>query len=220
MKLSKLEKFKEFSSFPNSLEYTDASLNCQIEKWFLDFETVILELGCGKGDYALELAKRYPNILFIGIDIQGERLWRGAKNALEEKIDNARFLRCYIDHIDKIIPGKSVHEIWITFPDPFPKDKRAKKRLTHNNFLEKYRVILKDRGLLHLKTDDEGLFNFSTNQIKASKFFNIRNAIKDIYNTNLESLENRDDVESIQTTFEKKWLNKGSKINYLCAALD
>jgi len=174
-------------------------------------EDIVLELGCGKGEYTLELAKKYPETLFLGIDIQGERIWRGAKDALESKINNAYFLRTQIENINEFIPKKSVSSIWITFPDPFPKDRHAKKRLTSPRFLKIYKKLLKKGGVVHLKTDSGDLYNY-TKEIVGSSNFKIQKDIEDIY---LEGLSIDEDINNIQTTFEIKYLREGRSIKYL-----
>jgi tRNA (guanine-N7-)-methyltransferase len=172
---------------------------------------MVLELGCGKGEYTVQLAKKYPETLFLGVDIQGERIWKGAKEALENKIDNAYFLRTQIENIKEYIPKKSIDEIWITFPDPFPKDRHAKKRLTSPRFLEIYKSLLEEGGVVHLKTDSKELFEYTIESVQDSEFSMIKK-LEDIY---LEGLNLHPDINEIQTTFEKKHLKNGKSIKYL-----
>jgi tRNA (guanine-N7-)-methyltransferase len=172
---------------------------------------MVLDLGCGKGEYTVQLAKKYPETLFLGVDIQGERIWKGAKEALENKIDNAYFLRTQIENIKGFIPKKSINEIWITFPDPFPRDRNAKKRLTSPRFLGMYKDLLKRDGVVHLKTDSKELFEYTIESVQISEF-SIVKKVEDIY---LEGLNLHPDINEIQTTFEKKHLKNGKSIKYL-----
>jgi tRNA (guanine-N7-)-methyltransferase len=208
---SKKRKFGEVKDFNNVVEWNDSEAKDKLKALFGKSEDIVLELGCGKGEYTLELAKKYPETLFLGIDIQGERIWRGAKDALESKINNAYFLRTQIENINEFIPKKSVSSIWITFPDPFPKDRHAKKRLTSPRFLKIYKKLLKKGGVVHLKTDSGDLYNY-TKEIVGSSNFKIQKDIEDIY---LEGLSIDEDINNIQTTFEIKYLREGRSIKYL-----
>ena len=162
----------------------------------------------------MQLAKKYPNILFLGIDIQGERIWKGAKEALENKITNAYFLRIQIENIREYIHKESVNEIWITFPDPFPRERQSKKRLTSLRFLEIYKGLLKKKGIVNLKTDSDKLYEFTLENVR-SMGLKIEEDILDIYGG--REIEN---VTDIQTTFEKKHLNDGKRIKYLRYSYD
>jgi tRNA (guanine-N7-)-methyltransferase len=208
---SKKRKFREVKDFNNVVEWNDPEAKDKLKTLFGKYADIVLELGCGKGEYTLELAKKYPETLFLGIDIQGERIWRGAKDALESKINNAYFLRTQIENINEFIPKKSVSSIWITFPDPFPKDRHAKKRLTSPRFLKIYKKLLKKGGVVHLKTDSGDLYNY-TKEIVGSSNFKIQKDIEDIY---LEGLSIDEDINNIQTTFEIKYLREGRSIKYL-----
>jgi len=208
---SKKRKFGEVKDFNNVVEWNDSEAKDKLKALFGKSEDIVLELGCGKGEYTLELAKKYPETLFLGVDIQGERIWRGAKDALESKINNAYFLRTQIENINEFIPKKSVSSIWITFPDPFPKDRHAKKRLTSPRFLKIYKKLLKKGGVVHLKTDSGDLYNY-TKEIVGSSNFKIQKDIEDIY---LEGLSIDEDINNIQTTFEIKYLREGRSIKYL-----
>ncbi len=206
---SKKKKFQELKTFNNVFEWNTKGVKKDIKKIFKQRKEVILELGCGKGEYTVQLAKRYPEKIFIGVDIQGERIWKGAKQAIEENIPNAYFLRTQIENIQEYIPKKSVTEIWLTFPDPFPKDRKAKKRLTSPRFLDIYKKILKRGGVVNLKTDSQGLYEYTLEQIEEKKYKIIENQI-DVYGDG-----NIKNVTDIQTTFEKKHLEKGKTIKYL-----
>ena len=180
------------------------------EMIFKNNHPVILELGCGRGEYTVELSRRYPEKNFIGIDIKGARLWRGAKTANEQQIHNMAFLRIRIDLIEKFFAQNEISEIWITFPDPQPRESKANKRLTSTYFLEKYKKILKPNGILHLKTDSKELFDFSVEVLKNEKG-KLRYSTSDLYN---EPLVNAD--LSIQTTYEKIFRKEKKNICYLC----
>ena len=210
---SKKKKFQELKTFNNVFEWNTKSVKKDIKKLFKQKKEVILELGCGKGEYTVQLAKRYPEKIFIGVDIQGERIWKGAKQAIEENIPNSYFLRTQIENIQQYIPKKSITEIWLTFPDPFPKDRKAKKRLTSPRFLDIYKKILKRGGVVNLKTDSQGLYEYTLEQIKEKKYKILENQI-DVY-----GVGNIKNVTDIQTTFEKKHLEKGKTIKYLKFAL-
>ena len=172
---NKLLKFTEILTFPNVYENFNHQLNVlsgqngvEVEmkgKWhsdhFKNSNPIVLELACGRGEYSLELGRRYPEKNFIGVDIKGARIWKGAKIALKEGLDNVAFLRTRIEMIGSFFEKGEVDEIWITFPDPFLKDKRANRRLTAPGFLRKYYGILKKDGTINLKTDSDVLFEYT-----------------------------------------------------------
>ena len=172
---NKLLKFTEILTFPNVYENFNHKVNVlsgqngkeviMKGKWrsqhFNNDNPLILELACGRGEYSLALGKRYPNKNFIGVDIKGARIWKGAKTALKEGLDNVAFLRTRIEMISAFFNKDEVDEIWITFPDPFLKDKRANRRLTAPGFLSKYYQFLKEGGKINLKTDSDLLFEFT-----------------------------------------------------------
>jgi tRNA (guanine-N7-)-methyltransferase len=208
---NKRKKFEEVKNFKNVVEWNDSKAKERINEIFENYDQVVLELGCGKGEYTVQLAKKYPETLFLGVDIQGERVWRGAKDALENKIANAYFLRTQIENIKEFIPKKSISSIWITFPDPFPRGRNAKKRLISPRFLEIYKTLLKKNGVVHLKTDSKELFEYMIETVGDSDF-RIVKKVEDIY---LEGLILHPDINEIQTTFEKKHLRNGKSIKYL-----
>lgn len=174
---------------------------------------VVLELGCGKGEYTIALAQKFPHKKFIGIDIQGERLWYGAQEIEQYSLENVVFVRSYIDAIEDYFPKKSIQEIWITFPDPFPQESRAKKRLTHERFLNIYKMLLADDGVIHLKTDSNPLFKWSLKSFEKNNWA-VRNASADI-DTDAKKLP--EEVLFTRTEFEKKFRKRGVPITYLCA---
>lgn len=218
---NKLKRFEDIDRFDNVLELTDyqeSSAQKPKGRWNEDiFENnnpITLELACGKGTYTVELARRNPNVNYVGIDIKGSRIWKGAKQAKENKLENVRFLRMYIDHLEEYFGNNEVDEIWITFPDPYPRGSDRSKRLTSEKFLRKYELILKKEGVIHLKTDSSPLFEFSKKSIRQ---FNGRvlECVDDIY-TNREDSK----ILTIQTDFEKKHLEKGKAIKYLRFSLE
>ena len=170
---------------------------------------LVLELGCGKGEYSVGLARKYPNKNFLGIDVKGSRMWKGASDALNERISNVAFLRTRIEFIEYCFSENEVDEIWITFPDPQIKKKRAKNRLTHPKFLQLYSNIMQDNGLIHLKTDSQFLHGYTLGIIQGYQHF-LEDAEHDIYNAILER-ENMD----IKTHYEKLFLEKNMPISYL-----
>ena len=174
---------------------------------------ICLELGCGKGEYTLALARKYPDRHFIGVDIKGARLWRGAKTASEEALSNVAFLRTRIECIDSFFAQDEVHEIWITFPDP--QIKKARKRLTHLLFLARYRTFLHPSASIHLKTDSRELFDFTYEQAIAMNY-TILHACTDIYGSRADQ---EIDILRVQTFYEKQYIIQGKSITYLAFCL-
>lgn len=209
MPRQKLQRFKELPLFANASQATDPALKTKLKKFLGTKSNVILELACGKGEYTLALAELYPKNKYIGIDIQGERLWSACTNAKNKKLNNVFFLRIPIEDLNKYFKKKSISEIWLTFPDPFPRLKQAKKRLTSPRFLESYKKILKTRHLIHLKTDDKNLFDYSIDAVKNNKG-KIINQINNIHKE-----KNLTPLLSIKTFYEIKHLQAGKKIYYL-----
>ena len=212
----KLQRFAEIETFSNvvqprmSYPATDHSLKGNWKKDFFKNENaIVLELGCGRGEYTLYLAEKYPGINFIGIDIKGSRLWRGAKTAMEKGFANAGFLRIQIDHLANFFSGGEVASIWLTFPDPQPQKTRVRKRLTAPRFLKTYGSILKSGGLIRLKTDSHGLYSYSKEVIHENNY-HVHAAIEDIYN----QPEIAEDLR-VKTTYENMFLEEGCKIYYL-----
>ena len=160
MAQKKLKRFKEIGSFENVFQYPPGSAG-NWHQHFRNNNPLILELACGKGEYTVGLAALYPHKNFIGVDIKGNRMWAGAKKALENKLSNAAFLRTQIDKIDQYFNPAEIHEIWITFPDPQPRGSKARKRLTHPKFLRLYNKFLRHGGIIHLKTDSPDLYQFT-----------------------------------------------------------
>ncbi|PID93367.1 MAG: tRNA (guanosine(46)-N7)-methyltransferase TrmB [Bacteroidetes bacterium] len=174
---------------------------------------VVLELGCGKGEYTLGLARLRPDYNFIGVDIKGARIWKGANMAHEEKLNNVAFLRTRIDFITSFFKAGEVNEIWITFPDPQSKKKRRKKRLSGDLFLNRYRSILKDGGRVNLKTDNEELYLYT----RALVSYNELEILKDSDDVYKEDWD--DEVTGIQTYYESRFLAGGSRIHFISFTL-
>jgi tRNA (guanine-N7-)-methyltransferase len=207
----KIRRFAEIDTFSNVLQL-DAGKPYQgtwASHLFNNNNPIVLELACGKGEYTVNLARMFPNKNFIGIDYKGNRIWRGAKTALEDGVNNVAFLRIQIENLlDYFAPGE-VDEIWITFPDPQPQLSREKKRLTSPRFLSKYKHLLKDGGYMNLKTDNDGLHAYTAEKIGEMELV-LHIKTEDLYNS-----EYADDVLNIKTYYEKKYLKDNKNINYL-----
>jgi len=182
-------------------------------KWRKDFfknnNPLVLELGCGMGEYSVGLAEKYPEKNFLGIDIKGARMWQGATWSFEKGMQNVGFLRIRIDWIEQCFAEREVDEIWITFPDPQLKKSRETKRLTHPNFLSRYRNILKKEAPIHLKTDSQFLYGFTLGVIAAEEY-KLEDSTHNLY----QEKRQRQHME-IKTHYEKKFLKEGLPITYL-----
>lgn len=213
---NKLRRFKENETFKNVLQpkreeiQNGFSLKGNWKNHFGNENPIVLELGCGKGEYTVGLAKKNSGKNFIGIDIKGARLWRGAKTALEENLENVAFLRTQIELIDEVFAANEIAEIWITFPDPQIKYKRTKHRMTNRFFLEKYRKVLKPEGWVHLKTDSEFMHGYTLGLLHGLGL-EIAYANHNVY-TNEGSPS---DVIDIQTFYESQYLEEGKPITYI-----
>jgi tRNA (guanine-N7-)-methyltransferase len=215
---NKLKRFKENETFSNVFQPTrEEVISNQLPlkgKWRTDFfknnNPIVLELGCGKGEYSVGLAERNPDKNFIGIDIKGARFWRGAKTAVENEIHNVAFLRTQIELIEHCFDADEVDEIWITFPDPQIKYKRTKHRMTNAEFLNNYKKILKPNGLMHLKTDSEFMHGYTLGLLHGLGH-------EVIYaNHNVYKNEGAPaDVTSIQTFYESQYLEVNKPITYI-----
>ena len=221
MSKKKLQRFAESATFPNFFQpsFEEVTKGFRFRgKWsegfFKNNHPVFLELGCGKGEYTVGLALKYPGNNYIGVDIKGARMWRGAKTAFEENIANAAFLRTQIGMIDKFFEANEVKGLWITFPDPQPQHSRENKRLTSPRFLKFYRHILAPGAVIHLKTDNAGLFEYTLKIIEQHDH-------KLIFSTNdLYKETIIPDAGEIQTFYEKIWLREGCKICLLSFILN
>lgn len=216
MAKNKLKKFNDLETFSHVIQPSIDELRSNFnlkgnwrKHFFKNDNPIVLELGCGKGEYTVGLAKNFPEKNYLGIDIKGARIWAGASQALEEKLINVGFLRIRIDWIEMCFSSNEVDEIWITFPDPQIKKNRTTKRLTHPIFLKKYNNILKSNSKIHLKTDSQFLHGFTLGVI-AGENHTLEDSTEDLYN----SVELRD-CSKIQTFYENMFLNKGMPITYL-----
>jgi tRNA (guanine-N7-)-methyltransferase len=215
---NKLRRFKENETFDNVVQPTREEVQNDTLKlkgnwrknFFKNENPLVLELGCGKGEYSVSLAKANPNVNFLGVDIKGARFWRGAKTALEENFNNVGFLRTQIELVDHIFDENEVDEIWITFPDPQIKFKRTKHRLTNLDFLQKYKKILKPDGVVHLKTDSEFMHGYTLGLLHGLGEI-IEYAHHDVYGSHGAP----EAVTEIQTFYENQYLEKGKKITYI-----
>lgn len=215
---NKLKRFRENETFSNVYQPNrDEVMNDAFAlkgNWnkevFNNNNPIVLELGCGKGEYSVELARRYPNINFIGVDIKGSRFWRGAKTAVEENIPNVAFLRTQIELIENCFATNEVDEIWITFPDPQIKYKRTKHRLTNEEFLARYKNILKEEGIINLKTDSEFMHGYTLGLLHGAGH-------KVLYaNHNVYRNEGAPEmVTGIQTFYESQYLEQNKPITYI-----
>lgn len=221
---NKLRKFAEILSFSNVYECYNVQQPSLVGagmqpvdlkgRWqkehFHNGHPITLELACGGGEYTVELARQFPERNFIGVDVKGNRIWKGAKRALEEHIANAAFLRTRIEIIDHFFAPGEVDEIWITFPDPFPRGSKENRRLTSAFFLEKYRHILRPGGLVHLKHDDPAFYQFTLDTIAADPRCTLLYHNDDIYANPLPFPE-----LGIHTLYEKMHLEAGKTIKYV-----
>ena len=218
MSKGKLAKFADMERYENVFQYPYSVVDnvpfdmkghwC--EEYFKNNNPIVLELGCGKGEYTVELARLYPDVNFIGVDIKGARMWTGATLALNEGLKNVAFLRTNIEIIDRFFAHNEVHEIWLTFSDPQMKNPR--KRLTSTYFMERYRRFLVDGGTVHLKTDSNFLFTYTSYMVDTNNLPLIFRT-KDLYHQDGLDDETKK-ILSIQTYYERMWLERGLNIKY------
>jgi Predicted S-adenosylmethionine-dependent methyltransferase len=219
-KKNKLERFAENKTFGNLFEYSFERVMTEgfplKGRWHEDFfkndNPIVLELGCGKGEYTVGLAKVHKDINYIGVDIKGARIWRGLKMAQEELLDNVAFIRTRIDQIEHFFAPNEVAEIWVTFPDPHPGqgERNSRHRLTSSKFLEKYRKIVTPEGILNLKTDSDIMYDFTLHEVIEKEGLPLLYYSNDLY-ANADDLE----VKTIRTFYEQMWLDQGFTIKYL-----
>lgn len=213
---NKLKRFNENETFSNVIQPTREEVVSGFThqgKWnefFGNDNPIVLELGCGKGEYTVALARKNPNVNYIGIDIKGARFWRGAKTALEEGLENVAFIRTQIELVDYIFAENEVSEIWITFPDPQIKYKRTKHRMTGEAFLKRYQHILNAEGIMHLKTDSEFMHGYTIGLLHGAGH-EVLYANNDIY----KQEGSPEIVLNTQTFYEKQYLEIGKPITYL-----
>ena len=220
MSKGKLQKFAEMETFPNVFQFPYSAMAdnkpfVMKGSWRSDYfhndNPIVLELGCGKGEYTVGLARLFPNVNFIGVDIKGARMHQGAKQALEEKLPNVAFLRTNIEIIDRFFDNDEVQEIWLTFSDPQMKNPR--KRLSSTYFLQRYRHFLTDGGIVHLKTDRNFLFTYTSLMVEHNKLPLVFKT-DDLYHTEGIDEATRQ-ILGIQTYYESQWIDRGLNIKYL-----
>lgn len=228
MSKGKLEKFAALETFKNVFQYPFGVIS-EVpfdmkghwrEQYFHNDNPIVLELGCGKGEYTVGLARTYPDINFIGVDIKGARIYTGAKQALEEKLDNVAFLRTNIEIIDRFFGEDEVQEIWLTFSDP--QMKNYHKRLTSTFFMNRYKKFLVDNGIIHLKTDSNFLFTYTTYMVNVNKL-PILYRTEDLYGNDLDEAqrvsvnidEKTREILGIHTYYENQWIERGLNIKYM-----
>ena len=214
----KLKRFAEIKTFPNVFEPPVMETYQKKGKWHEDIfknkNPIVLELGCGKGEYAVGLGKMYPDKNFVGVDIKGNRIYIGAKECIEEGLNNVKFLRTRIDFITNFFDKDEIDEIWLTFSDPQPK--KPRKRLTSPVFIERYKKFLKKGGKIHVKTDSDVLFEFTEEEIRDNKYL-CHDLTWDLYGSFYEELDTeRKKLFDIRTHYEKLFSSKGSVIKYCC----
>ena len=215
MSKNKLSKFADMEQYPHVFQCPYSQLSQEgfemRGKWASDFfrnsNPVVLELGCGRGEYTVGLAEKFPNMNFIGVDIKGSRMWAGATESLQKGMKNVAFLRTNIEIIDRFFAPGEVSEIWLTFSDP--QMKKATKRLTSTYFMERYRRFLVDGGIVHLKTDSNFMFTYTKYMVEHNAL-PVEFVTDDLYHSGLV-----DDILGIQTYYEKQWLSRGLNIKYL-----
>ena len=214
---NKLQKFSEMETFPHVFQYTFSTLQEQGKifelkgKWrsfFQNDHPVVLELGCGRGEYTVALAELFPDKNFIGVDIKGARMWAGAKESFQKGLKNVAFVRTNIEIIPAFFAKDEVSEIWLTFPDP--QMKKASKRLTSTRFMELYQQFVKPDGIIHLKTDSNFMFTYTSEMVKANDY-KVLFENHDLYHSDFSD----DKILSIKTFYEQQWLDRGLTIKYI-----
>ena len=218
---NKLAKFAEMETFQNVFQVSSHALRDGINfemkgKWneifFKNSHPIVLELGCGKGEYTVGMAEMFPEKNFIGVDIKGARLWSGAKESLQKGLNNVAFLRTDIEMIHHCFAENEVNEIWLTFPDP--QMKKVTKRLTATNFMNIYQQFVKSDGLIHLKTDSNFMFTYTCEMLKSNQY-PLNFSTNDLYVSDMSN-----PVLSIKTYYEKQWLSRGLSIKYIQFVLE
>jgi tRNA (guanine-N7-)-methyltransferase len=202
-------KIAQVRTFSNVFDFENSNTESELQKYFSNNHSLTIELGCGQADYSINLAQKFPERNFIGVDRKPNRLWNASKNASTLEIRNVAFLIAYVQKLDEVFVNIKPEEIWITFPDPYPRNGSIKKRLTHPKFLEVYKKILKPDGIIKLKTDDDTLFEYTLKVIDEEKL-KLHFMTDDLYSINDLSFE-----KTIKTKYEKMHLENGKKIKLI-----
>jgi tRNA (guanine-N7-)-methyltransferase len=217
MSKNKLSKFADMASYPHVFEAPFQALDTEAhfelkgqwhERFFKNNNPIVLELGCGRGEYTVGLGKLFPNKNFIGVDIKGSRMWAGAKESHLKGMKNVAFIRTNIEIISEFFSTDEVSEIWLTFPDP--QMKKVRKRLTSTRFMELYQQFVKENGIIHLKTDSNFMFQYTVEMIKANQY-PVMFQNNDLYHSDFSD----DKILSIKTFYEQQWLERGLTIKYI-----
>lgn len=210
---NKLKKFAEMETFSNVFQppYEPMAGRWR-ESYFHNDNPIVLELGCGRGEYTVGLGRKYPEKNFIGVDIKGARMWAGAKQAESEGLKNVAFLRTNIEFITSFFTADEVDEIWITFCDP--QMKKATKRLTSTYFMQRYQQIVKPNGLIHLKTDSPFLYTYTMEMLRLNPYPVLAHT-NDLYGENTDGIVTFEDTKALQTHYEQQWLDRGLSIKYI-----
>lgn len=214
MSRKKLQRFKENDANRNVVQAGKPIFETIKGNWnkiqFPIAQPIVVELACGRGEFTVGLAREYPQSNFIGVDIKGSRIWKGSTIAIQEGLDNVAFLRTQIQELDKYFDNGEISELWITFPDPFPREGDEKRRLTSGKFLDMYKPLIATGGVVHFKTDNTGLFDYTLELLKSRQDVELLLFTNDFYQSPY-----RDEHHGIQTRYEKMFSEKGEKIKYL-----
>jgi len=211
----KLRRFAEYKSFPNCYDFSYELKGKWHAEVFKNQNPIVLELGCGKGEYTVALGKQHPEKNYLGIDLKSNRMWKGAGIAFENNLSNVAFLRLVMHKITEIFSEGEVSEIWITFPDPYPKERHAKHRLTHPRFLKLYKQILAPKGKVHFKTDDPDLFEFTVAMLPET------GVVPEVIDRNVHANPLAEpELKNIRTYYENLFMGRGRTINYTRFQLD